>query len=84
MPQVDFYHLTQSELADALVSLLKKTHVAGKRALIQCPRPAAEGIDEALWSHDPESWLPHGLDEAKVLNSQPAGFCQTVKQTPEC
>lgn len=65
MPQVDFYHLTQSELADALVTLLKKTHVAGKRALIQCPKPAAEGIDEALWSHDPESWLPHGLGEAK-------------------
>lgn len=65
MPQVDFYHLTQSDLADALVTLLKKTHVAGKKALIQCPMPAAEAIDEAIWSHDPESWLPHGLDDAK-------------------
>ena len=34
MPQVDFYHVTQSTL------------------------------DDALWTHDPESWLPHGLDDA--------------------
>ena len=65
MPQVDFYHLTQSELAEALIMLLKKTHLAGKKALIQCPRPAAENIDDALWAHDAHAWLPHGLDDAK-------------------
>ena len=65
MSQVDFYHLTHSEMAEALVTLLKKTHVAGKKALIQCPRPAAEAVDDALWTQDPESWLPHGLDDAK-------------------
>lgn len=64
MPQVDFYHLTQSTLDDALVMLVKKCQVAGKKVLIQCPRPAAEAIDDALWTHDPESWLPHGLDDA--------------------
>ncbi|HCV89566.1 MAG TPA: DNA polymerase III subunit chi, partial [Alphaproteobacteria bacterium] len=58
MPQVDFYHLTQSTLDDALVMLVKKCQVAGKKVLIQCPRPAAEAIDDALWTHDPESWLP--------------------------
>ena len=40
MPQVDFYHLTSSDMAEALVMLVKKCQVAGKRALIQCPRPA--------------------------------------------
>lgn len=64
MPQVDFYHLTQSTLDDALVMLVKKCQVAGKKALIQCPRPAAEVVDDALWTYDPESWLPHGLDDA--------------------
>ena len=29
------------------------------------PEAGGRAIDEALWSHDPESWLPHGLDEAK-------------------
>jgi DNA polymerase-3 subunit chi len=64
MPQVDFYHLTQSTLDDAVVMLVKKCQVAGKKVLIQCPRPAAQAIDDALWTHDPESWLPHGLDDA--------------------
>ena len=80
MPQVDFYHLTQSTLDDALVMLVKKCQVAGKKVLIQCPRPAAEAVDEALWTHDPESWLPHGLDDAPGadhagiwINSEPDG-----------
>lgn len=63
MPQLDFYHLTEAELPDALGMLVEKSRLAGKKALIQCPRPAAEMIDDALWTHEPESWLPHGLDE---------------------
>ena len=80
MPQVDFYHLTQSTLDEALVMLVKKCQVAGKKVLIQCPRPAAEAIDDALWTNDPESWLPHGLDDAPGadragiwINSAPDG-----------
>jgi len=64
MPQVDFYHLTQSTLDEALVMLVKKCQLAGKKVLIQCPRPAAEAVDDALWTHEPESWLAHGLDDA--------------------
>ena len=64
MPQVDFYHLTSSDMAEALVMLVKKSQLAGKNVLVQCPRPAAEAMDEALWTQDPESWIPHGLDDA--------------------
>ena len=64
MTQVDFYHLTRSDMAEALVMLVKKSQFAGKKVLVQCPRPAAEAIDEALWTQDPESWIPHGLDDA--------------------
>ena len=64
MPQVDFYHLTQSTLDEALVMLVKKCQVSAKKVLVQCPRPAAEAVDDALWTFDPESWLPHGLDDA--------------------
>ena len=44
--------------------LVKKTLAANQKALILCPMPAASAIDTALWSHDPESWIPHGLDDA--------------------
>ena len=64
MPQVDFYHLTRSDMAEALVMLVKKSQLAGKKVLVQCPRPAAEAMDEALWTQDPDSWIPHGLDDA--------------------
>ena len=44
--------------------LVKKCQLAGKKVLVQCPRPAAEAMDEALWTQDPDSWIPHGLDDA--------------------
>ena len=64
MPQIDFYHLTQSEVDTALVMLVQKCLLAGKKVLVQCPRPAAEAIDDALWCTEPDSWIPHGLDDA--------------------
>jgi DNA polymerase IIIc chi subunit len=44
MPQIDFYHLTQSDIETALVMLVQKSLLAGKKVLVQCPRPAAEII----------------------------------------
>ena len=44
--------------------LLKKTLTAKKKALILCPIPAANAIDDSLWSHDAESWIAHGLNDA--------------------
>ena len=64
MPQVDFYHLTQAEPPAALLMLVEKSRIAGKKVLIQCPRPAAEAMDDALWAEEAESWIPHGLDDA--------------------
>ena len=63
MPQVDFYHLTRSELPDALIMLIEKSRQAGRKALVHCPRPAAEAIDDDLWTREPDTWLPHGLDD---------------------
>ena len=68
MTQVDFYHLTQSDLETALVLLLKKTIAAGKTALILCPKPAATTLDAALWTHEAESWIPHGVDDAEGVD----------------
>ena len=65
MPQVDFYHLESDAPEDVLLKLVAKSIDAGRKVLVQCPRPAAEGIDDALWSKDPESWIPHGLDDAE-------------------
>lgn len=63
--QIDFYHLTKSDLDTALVMLLKKTLAADKKALILCPKPAAATIDALLWSYEADSWVPHGVDDAQ-------------------
>ena len=65
MAQVDFYHLTQSDLETALIMLVKKTIAVGKTALILSPKPLASTLDAALWAHDAGSWIPHGVDDAE-------------------
>ena len=75
MPQIDFYHLTQSDIETALVMLVQKSLLAGKRVLVQCPRPAAEAIDDALWVADGDSWIPHGLDDAPGRDKAPVWIC---------
>ncbi|MFZ8923722.1 MAG: DNA polymerase III subunit chi [Candidatus Puniceispirillaceae bacterium] len=64
MRQIDFYQIGQAGLETVLLMLLKKTLAAKKKALILCPMPAANALDAALWSHEAESWLAHGLDDA--------------------
>ena len=61
--QLDFYQIGQAELEQVMLMLLKKTLAANQKALVLCPMPAASAIDTALWTHDPESWIPHGLDD---------------------
>ena len=75
MPQIDFYHLTQSDIETALVMLVQKSLLAGKKVLVQCPRPAAETIDDALWAADRDSWIPHGLDDAPGRDKAPVWIC---------
>lgn len=69
MGQIDFYQIGQAGLVPVLLMLLNKTLAAKKKALVLCPLPAASSIDNAIWSHDPESWIPHGLDDASGVHN---------------
>ncbi len=71
MVQLDFYQIGQAGLEKVMLALLKKTLAANQKALVLCPMPAASSIDTSLWTFDPESWIPHGLDDANG-----AEFCQ--------
>ena len=62
--RIDFYQIGEAGLEQVLLMLLKKTLAESQKALVLCPMPAAGAIDTALWSYDPESWIPHGLDDA--------------------
>jgi DNA polymerase-3 subunit chi len=61
MTEVAFYHLQRATLESALPALLIKTLAAGKRAVVMVgAAERVEPLNAALWTFDPDSWIPHG------------------------
>lgn len=68
-PEWWFYHLKRTTLERAVGPLLEKCLERGWRVLAVSPdatRRAA--LDEALWTYDDDSFLPHGQAEAAGLD----------------
>lgn len=68
-PEWWFYHLQRTSLERAVGPLLEKCLERGWRVLAvseDASRRAA--LDEALWTYDDQSFLPHGQAEADGLN----------------
>lgn len=72
MTDVAFYHLEHWPLERVLPKLLEKTLGAGKRALVKVGSEArAEALSQAIWTMEPNSWLPHGTQKDGKPDSQP-------------
>jgi DNA polymerase-3 subunit chi len=73
--QVDFYHLAQSPLERVLPSICEKVLGAGERLLVVAEPGQLGLLDEQLWSYAPDSFLPHGREQAEgqpiLLSSEP-------------
>ena len=82
MLSIGFYQLGDASLNDAVLMLVKKARDTGKKMLILCPNPAATVIDEVLWSHDQNSWLPHGLDSAPGAELASVWVCSDMTSNP--
>ena len=60
--RVDFYHLTRVPLERALPQIAEKVLASGERLLVVAGEQGARAkLDQLLWSHAAESFLPHGL-----------------------
>ena len=70
--QANFRNLAGRPL-ELLVALLAAEYfAAGTKALIRAPTPERiKSLDQALWTFDPASFLPHGTDEAPQATAQP-------------
>ncbi len=67
-PEWWFYHLSRTTLERAAGPLLEKCLERGWRVLAISPDVARRGaLDEALWTFDDNSFLPHGQVEAEGL-----------------
>ena len=82
MLHIGFYQLGDVSVNDAVLLLVQKALGQGKKMLIFCPNPAAVEIDNALWSHDQNSWLPHGLDAAPGAELASVWVCSDMSSNP--
>ena len=82
MLRIGFYQLGGNSVNDAVLMLVQKARGTGKKMLIFCPNPAAVAIDDALWSHDQNSWLPHGLDAAPGAELSSVWVCSDMTSNP--
>jgi DNA polymerase-3 subunit chi len=58
---VDFYHLSATPLERALPGICEKVLASGERLLVVAEGDLLARIDEILWTHAPDSFLPHGM-----------------------
>lgn len=72
MTDIAFYHLQRSPLEVVLPRLLEKTLEAGKRALVMAgSEQRVESLNGALWTANPNGWMPHGSAKDGSAAEQP-------------
>lgn len=82
MTEVSFYHLERTPLKVALPKILEKAHAAGMRTVVMAgsEENVAE-LNTALWTYDPDSFLPHGSAEDGPAADQPV-YLTTHDENP--
>ncbi len=82
MNECRFYHVEGRRPAAALLNLLTQMLAEGRRAVVQFPdQGALDSIDEALWTLEPASFLPHGTARDGEAEAQPA-YLTCGEETP--
>lgn len=70
--EISFYHLQRQGLEIALSRLLERVLAAGKRAVVLAgSSERVEALNAALWTHDANSFLPHGAATDGSAEEQP-------------
>ncbi len=79
MAEVWFYHLDRWPLDRALPALLEKSIGRGWRAVVQAASPErVDALDQALWTYDEASFLPHGTVRDGDAGLQPVVLTTAV------
>ena len=74
---IRFYHLTKQPIEAALPKLVEKILEKGHKILVYGEDEAEiKAIDEALWSYEALSFLPHDKDGCKWPEKQPVFLTQ--------
>ncbi|WP_417318135.1 DNA polymerase III subunit chi [Emcibacter sp.] len=82
MTEISFYHLQRQSLSQALPKLLEKVLERGHRTVVLTgSQETMEDLDQALWTFDPASFLPHGSKGYKWASDQPV-YITTEAENP--
>jgi DNA polymerase III subunit chi len=72
LTEYGFYHLTRSNLDQALPRLLEKAHGSGARVILRCGEPERQDhLDRLLWTYRNDAFLPHGTSADGNAERQP-------------
>ncbi len=69
--RVDFYHLSATSLERTLPSICERLLGAGERLLVVTAPEQVAALDRELWTHAPESFLPHAAAGSDREANQP-------------
>lgn len=71
-PTIQFYHLLSTSRERAVPKLMQKALASGGRVVVMMSSDAAlKSMSEALWTNDPDGFLPHGLPREAHASEQP-------------
>jgi DNA polymerase III subunit chi len=65
---IQFYHLLTTPLEVALPKLASKAYERGIRVCIVAEEAMCATLDAALWTYQPNSFLPHGVEDAHAAD----------------
>lgn len=72
MAEVRFYALQRRALAEALAEQLEVVLASGEKAFVQVGQAErVDALDQALWTFQDESFLPHGVSGGADAARQP-------------
>jgi DNA polymerase-3 subunit chi len=80
--EISIYHISDGNLVSAVVRLLEKAYLAGKRCVFHCPiEERASIVDKALWTYSTGAFIPHGDSSLGFCDQQPIYFSR-VPENP--
>ena len=76
MTEIRFYHLEHTGLEAALPALLEKALTQNHKIIVKLPNEnVVEALNEHLWTHNPNSFIPHGSAKDGQAENQPVWLC---------
>ena len=70
--RIDFYHLEKISFEETVPLVLEKAYERGNKVLIRLENAStADALNQILWTYNPDSFLPHGVEKDGFPEEQP-------------